>query len=72
MEKKLENHIAGFGTLKDMQHLEDDYYGECTDAGMTVRWRSAYDDTPSKKECDELSAELSGEVVVYKIKKPLN
>ena len=31
-------------------------------------WYNAYEDTPSKKECDNLCEKLSGKVVVYKIK----
>jgi hypothetical protein len=28
MEKKLPGHIAGFGTLRDTERLEQGYYGE--------------------------------------------
>lgn len=66
MEKKLQGHIAGFGTLLDMERLEQDYYGEFTDAGMN---ELIIKDELTTKECDRLCAELSGEVVVKK-KKP--
>ena len=72
MEKIIDGHLVGFGSVRDMERLESDYYGEFTDAGMTEMWRSAYDDVPSKDECDRICAELSGEVNVYKIKKPLD
>ena len=64
MEKKIPGHIAGFGTLGDMERLEQDYNGEFTDAGMSeLRTWSG----PTTEECDLLCAELSGKVVVKKI-----
>lgn len=66
MEKIITGHLTGFGTLKEIEELREDYYGEFTDAGMTVRRHSAYDGVPSKEECDQLCAELSGEVITYK------
>lgn len=67
MEKKLPGHIAGFGTLIDIERLEQDYYGEFTDAGMSElrTW-----DGLSKEECERLCAELSGEVKIVQKKKP--
>lgn len=61
MEKKLPGHIAGFGTLIDMERIEQDYYGEFTDAGMS---ELIFKDELTTKECDRLCAELSGKVVV--------
>ncbi|MCG3418948.1 hypothetical protein [Oceanobacillus jordanicus] len=66
MEKKILGHIAGFGTLRDMERLEQDYYGEFTDAGMS---ELLIKEELTTKECDRLSEELSGKVVVIK-KKP--
>ncbi|MFD1362755.1 hypothetical protein [Lentibacillus salinarum] len=72
MEKFVKGHLVGFGSVRDMQHLEDDYYGEFTDAGMSSRRYTAFKDTPSKEECDWLCAELSGEVKVFKKHKELD
>ncbi|MFD2628767.1 hypothetical protein [Oceanobacillus kapialis] len=63
MEKKLPGHIAGFGTLRDMERFEQDYYGEFTDAGLS---ELIIKDELTTKECDRLCAELSGEVILYK------
>ena len=63
MEKKLPGHIAGFGTLIEMERIEQDYYGEFTDAGMS---ELLFRNDLTTKECDRLCAELSGEVVVVK------
>ncbi|AVQ98037.1 hypothetical protein OBCHQ24_02945 [Oceanobacillus iheyensis] len=67
MEKKLPGHIAGFGKLIDMERLEQDYYGEFTDEGMSelLFW-----DRLSIKECERLCAELFGKVKLVQKKKP--
>lgn len=67
MEKKLLGHIAGFGTLRDMERFEEDYYGEFTDAGMS---ELVFRNELTSKECDRLCAELSGEVKIVQKKKP--
>ncbi|MFD1362810.1 hypothetical protein [Lentibacillus salinarum] len=68
MEKKLPGHLVGFGSVQDLQRLEEDYYGEFTDAGMTARKYRVYEDVPSKEECDLICKELSGEAKIYKMK----
>lgn len=67
MKKKLQGHLVNF---EDAQEMLD--YGDHIWRGgaMSEQEYDAYKDTPSKKECDKLCAELSGEVVTYKIKKP--
>lgn len=63
MEKKIDGHIAGFETLRDMQRLEEYYDEDFTDAGMSnYRFRT---DTIGKEECDRVCEEFSGEVIVY-------
>lgn len=34
MEKIIEGHLLGFESVRDMQQLEDDYYGEFTDVEL--------------------------------------
>ncbi|WP_188453813.1 hypothetical protein [Virgibacillus oceani] len=63
MEKIIKNHLVGFGSVIDMQHLEDDYYGEFTDAGMTVRLWSAYDDMPDWEDCDRIYGDVYGKLL---------
>ncbi len=67
-EKKLEGHLVGFGTLQEMEEYKDWIY--LGGAMSEIRY-NAYHDTPSKDECDKLCEEMSGEVIVYKIKKPV-
>lgn len=50
MEKIIEGHLVGFGSLRDMEALEEDYNGEFTDAGMTEIWDKTYDEMPSEEE----------------------
>ncbi|SER00091.1 hypothetical protein SAMN05216232_3921 [Virgibacillus subterraneus] len=61
-EKKLEGHLVGFGTLQEMEEYEDWIY---LGGAMSERRYNAYDDTPSKDECDKLCAEFSGEVKIF-------
>jgi len=65
MEKIIEGHLVGFGYVKDMQHLEDDYYGEFTDAGMSERQYDIYKNIPNKEECDQICETLSGVIRVF-------
>lgn len=67
MEKIIPGYLTGFGSVADM--WEDHDY-DFTDAGMSEIQCSAYDGVPSKAECDRLCEELSGDVVVWEIKKP--
>lgn len=70
MAKINEGHLVGFGSVRDMTRLEEDYYGEFTDAGLSEIQFPRYHEVPSKDECDLMCAKLSGEV---KIKtKPLS
>ncbi|SFA89346.1 hypothetical protein SAMN04488072_103113 [Lentibacillus halodurans] len=50
MEKKIPGHLVGFESVRDMQRLEEDYYGEFFDAGILERKCSVYKDMPSKEE----------------------
>ncbi|AXI09184.1 hypothetical protein CV093_10250 [Oceanobacillus sp. 143] len=65
MSRRFDNHLTGIGDWKDWIDYEE--YGE-SEWSKKGCWYKAYLDTPSKEECDRISAELSGEVVVYKIK----
>lgn len=56
-------HLVGWESVRDMERLEEDYYGEFTDAGMS-EIRSRYDVILSKEECDFLSSVLSGDIVI--------
>ncbi len=67
-EKKLEGHLVGFGTLQEMEEYEDWIY--LGGAMSEIRY-NIYHEIPSKDECDKLRDELSGEVILYKLKKPL-
>lgn len=53
-----------------MERLKD--YYDFTDAGMSEIQCSVYEGVPSKDDCDRLCEELSGDVVVLKLKKPLD
>ncbi|RDW16504.1 hypothetical protein CWR48_15775 [Oceanobacillus arenosus] len=66
MSKKFDNHLTGFGDWKDWEDYEE--YGE-SEWSNKESWYNAYRDTPSKEECDRISAALSGEVKVYFVKK---
>lgn len=66
MEKKVEGHLIGFGTLKDWEEYEDLIY---RGGAMSEIRYNAYADTPSKEECAKLCSELSGPVITYKIDK---
>ncbi|WP_121639392.1 hypothetical protein [Virgibacillus sp. Bac330] len=61
MERIISGHLVGFGSVKDMERLEQYYDEGFTDAGMTEIRDSK---VPSAADCDELCAELSGEVLV--------
>lgn len=63
MEKIIEGHLVGFGTLNDLWRC-DDY--DFTDAGMT---ELKLKDGLSVAECDRICAEMSGEVVVKNLRK---
>ncbi|WP_077704910.1 hypothetical protein [Virgibacillus dokdonensis] len=67
MERIIPGYLVGFGSVKDMERLEQYYDDGFTDGGMTeIRDSSMLSIT----ECDELCEELSGEVVVWKKKEP--
>jgi len=68
MEKIIERHLVGFESVRDMERLEEDYYGEFTDAGMAEKVFSIYKSIPTKEECDRICAEVCGEVITYKLK----
>lgn len=68
MEKIIEKHLVGFGSLRDLEHLEADYCGEFTDAGMSESNFIVDKSIPSKEECDIMCAELSGDVITYNLK----
>lgn len=61
MGKILDGHLVGFGALKDLEGEDYVWHG----GAMSVVRYNAYDDTPSKKECDYICAEQSGSVTVY-------
>jgi|GEM_PF-2040201 len=63
MEKIINGHLVGFGSVAD---LWDDHDHDFTDAGMSEIQCSVYEGVPSKDEYDRLCAEMSGEVVVVK------
>lgn len=64
VEKKLDGHLVGFGTLNHWQLYENYiYYDE-----LKKKTYNAYADTPSKEMCDQICAELSGEVITYHMK----
>ncbi|WP_067728885.1 hypothetical protein [Oceanobacillus damuensis] len=72
MEKIIDGHLVGFGSVNYMERLEADYYAWFTNAGMSEVQVSRYSGVPCKDECDRICAELSEEVHSYKIKKPRN
>ncbi|MTW85641.1 hypothetical protein F3157_08195 [Virgibacillus dakarensis] len=63
MEKIIDGHLVGFDTLRDLEGYE--HYIWHGGAMSVIRY-NAYQDTPSKQDCDKLCAELSGDVIVYK------
>ncbi|SFE33178.1 hypothetical protein FH966_06755 [Lentibacillus cibarius] len=65
MEKIIEGHLVGFGSLRDMEHLKDDYHGEFTDGGMSEINIHVYSKVPSKEQCESMCAKKSGEVTSY-------
>ncbi|ALX47785.1 hypothetical protein [Lentibacillus amyloliquefaciens] len=67
MEKIIDGHLVGFGSVKEIEHLKEDYYGEFTDAGMSEKIFSVYKSMPSKEKCKRMCAEMSGEVITYKL-----
>ncbi|MGJ9460271.1 hypothetical protein [Oceanobacillus sp. CF4.6] len=69
MEKIIKGHLVGFRSVRDMEMLEEDYNGEFTDAGMSDIQYPRYNGVPSKDECDRISEELSGKIVIYKTKR---
>ncbi|MFD1173926.1 hypothetical protein [Oceanobacillus picturae] len=48
----------------------EDYENYIYDDEFSKEVYDAYADTPSKKECDQICAEKSGEVIIYKINVP--
>ncbi|GGB41923.1 hypothetical protein GCM10011409_19340 [Lentibacillus populi] len=68
MEKIIAGHLIGFGTLQEWGDYEDYIWHG---GAMSEERYNVWADTPSKKECDRICEELSGEVVEYKIKNPL-
>ncbi|CEI81321.1 hypothetical protein BN997_01139 [Oceanobacillus oncorhynchi] len=66
MEKIIKGHICGFGTVRDMERIENDF-----DEGITivvaVRKHRKYEKTPSKEECDRICEDRSGEVVIIQL-----
>lgn len=69
MKKFISGHLSNFEDAHEMLGYED---YEWRGGAMTEQKYNAYEDTPSKEECDKLCAALSGEVISYKIKKPLD
>lgn len=67
MEKRIDGHLVGFGSAAEVEEYEDHFY---MGGAMTLEKYNAYEGVPSKDECDRICAEKSGEVVVWKIKKP--
>ncbi|MGY0692599.1 hypothetical protein ACW2QC_07365 [Virgibacillus sp. FSP13] len=66
MEKIMDGHLIGFGSLQELEDYEEHiWFG----GAMSEERYNAYKDTPSKKECDKLCAELSGDVRTYKNEK---
>lgn len=65
MEKIIKGHICGFGTVRDMERLEDYYDEDLTDAGLSIR-RCPTRSTLSKNEFDKMCEEMSGEVIIIK------
>ncbi|GGB41896.1 hypothetical protein GCM10011409_19300 [Lentibacillus populi] len=62
MEKIIDGHLVGFGTLREWDDYEDHiWFG----GAMSEERYYAWADTPSKKECDRIFEELSGEVITY-------
>ncbi|MDT0593200.1 hypothetical protein, partial [Halomonas sp. PAR8] len=65
VERIIPGHLVGFGSVKNMERLEQYCDNGFTDAGMTeIRDKNM----PRVAECDKLCAELSGGVVVWKKK----
>lgn len=60
MEKIIDGYLIGFGSVQEMERLEDYYDEEFTDAGMSEFWFK--DDVPSQEECDLMCGEFSGEI----------
>ncbi|WP_106494849.1 hypothetical protein [Lentibacillus sp. Marseille-P4043] len=61
MEKIIDGHLIGFESLQELEEYEDHiWFGG---AMSEVRY-NAYKDTPSKKECDRICEDLSGEVEI--------
>lgn len=56
MEKIMPGHLVGWESVRDMEELEQDYYGEFTDAGMSQKRNII-----TSKEYDYLCELLSGE-----------
>lgn len=65
MEKIIDGHICGFGTVRDMERIENYYDEDLTDAGLTIR-RWPIRSTLSKYEFDKICEEKSGEVIIIK------
>jgi hypothetical protein len=61
---KITNHLIGYTEWKEWE----DYQNYTFEDEKVINNYDAYKDTPSKEECEKLCKELSGEVVVYKIK----
>lgn len=59
---KIKNHLVTFTEWKEWT----DYESYIFEDDKEVYYYDAYGDTPSKKECDLLCKEFSGEVKVYK------
>lgn len=62
MEKIIDGYLTWFGSVSDMQRLEDYYDEDFTDAGMSLM-RSKVD-VPSQEECDLMCSILSSRVKV--------
>lgn len=65
MQKKIDGYISGFGSMIDMDRLENYYDEEFTDAGMTKIREKV--DVPSGKECDRLCQNNSGPIIIYSL-----
>lgn len=57
--ENIDEYLVGFGSVTDMQMLENDYFVEFTVAGMGGILKRTYIDIPSKGERDRICEELS-------------
>lgn len=63
MEKIIDGYLTGFGSVLEMERLEEYYDGNFTDAGMSELRHK--DDFPSRAECDLMCSRCSKKVIEY-------